>query len=136
MINTYCTYRGETFRQDFARIGELRSIIPNSVKIMATASNSLHKQIMKTLGMRNASIISISLNKRNIKYSVLKFETIDESFRPLVDEIIEKQDGMDKVLIFCRAINDCSTLYFYLKKSSEVSLPILKMPQTSPNIGE
>ena len=75
MVNTYCTYRGETFRQDFARIGELRSIILNGVKIMAltaTASNSLREQIMKTLGMRNASIISISPNKRNIKYSVLR----------------------------------------------------------------
>ena len=111
--------RGETFRKDFARIGELRSIIPDGVNIMAltaTASNSLRNGIMKTLGMRNAHVISISPNKRNIKYSVLNLETIDESFGPIADEIVEKQDGMDKVLIFCRAINDCSTLYFYFKK--------------------
>ena len=112
-------YRGETFRKDFARIGELRSIIPDGVNIMAltaTASNSLRNGIMKTLGMRNAHVISISPNKRNIKYSVLNLETIDESFGPIADEIVEKQDGMDKVLIFCRTINDCSTLYFYFKK--------------------
>ena len=52
--------------------------------LTATASNSLPNGIMKTLGMRNARVISISPNK----YSVLT----------ITDEIVKKQDGKDKVL--------------------------------------
>ena len=73
--------QGETSRQDFAQIGELRSlsILPagvNIIALMATASNSLRKQVMRTLGMKNASTISVSPNKVNIKYTVVKFKTL------------------------------------------------------------
>ena len=111
--------RGDKFRREFSRIGELRSIIPSNVNLMAltaTASNSLRRQVMKTLGMRNASVISVPPNKNNIKYIVRQFETLDNSFGPLAKELIVKEGNMEKVLIFCRTINDCSTLYFFFKR--------------------
>ena len=111
--------RGDEFRREFARIGELRSIIPSNMNLMAltaTASNSLQRQVMKTLGMRNASAISIPPSKNNIKYIVGQFTFLDVSFGPLAEEVLVKQGNMEKVLIFCRTINDCSTLYFCFKR--------------------
>ena len=66
--------------------------------------------------MRNASVVSVSPDKRNIMYIVERFSTLEECFGPLADELLHKQNNMDKVLIFCRTIDDCSMLYFYLKR--------------------
>ena len=60
--------------------------------LTATASNSLRRQVMQTLGMRNASVISIPPNKNNIKYIVGQFETLDVSFGPLAEEVLVKED--------------------------------------------
>ena len=128
--------RGDQFRREFSRIGELRSIIPSNVNMMAltaTASNSLRRQVMKTLGMRNASVISVPQNKNNIKYIVKKFETLENSFGPLAEELLVKEDSMEKVLIFCQTINDCSTLYFFFKRELG---RCFTYPQGAPDISK
>ena len=84
--------------------------------LTATASNSLRKHVMQTLGMRNPCIISVSPSKKNIRYSAVKYTTIDDSFGQLVDELLDKQEKMEKILISCRSIEDCSNLYLYFKK--------------------
>ena len=86
------TCRGDQFRREFSRIGELRSIISSNVNMMAltaTASNSLRRQVMKTLGMRNAAIISVPPNKNNITYIVRKFEILEILFGALAEELKE-----------------------------------------------
>ena len=66
-------YRGESFRKEFANLGEVRSLIPKEVRIMAltaTATVKTHCTICKTLGMSEPVVMADSPNKANIKYSV------------------------------------------------------------------
>ena len=53
-INLDFITRGTTFWKTFARIGEVRSIIPQRVHVMAltnTATKAMRKDIMQKLGM-------------------------------------------------------------------------------------
>ena len=56
-IPLFCFFicRGDTFRWSFSRLGEIRSIIPPSINVMAltaTASRATTKVIIRTLGMQ------------------------------------------------------------------------------------
>ena len=87
--------RGDTFRKEFACLGEVRSLIPPSVRFLAltaTANVASRKAICGTLGIRNPVVISQSPNKLNIYYQVLcKDGPIDEVFATFVDEIKQKR---------------------------------------------
>ena len=131
-------YRGDTFRREFSKIGELRSIIPANVNLMAltaTASKTLRTKVMKTLGMRNATVVSMSPDKRNIRYIVKRVSTLEECFGPLADKLVHKQNQMDKILIFCRTIDDCSKLYFYLKRKL-LAAGSFTFPSGSPDLSK
>lgn len=111
-------YRGETFRKEFLSIGEARSLVPASVKIMAltaTATNSTRAQVCRRLGMVQPYIVSTSPNRKNIKYNVLKADMMEETFASLVEEIRRKRAQMERVIIFCRTYDDCSRIYLFFK---------------------
>ena len=99
--------RGDSFRRAFSRLSEVRSIIPNSVKLMAltaTATKSTRHSICRILGMTEPSIVAVTPNRSNICYSVeKKAGGIDQTFAKLVDEIREKRVGMPRVIVFCRS---------------------------------
>ena len=60
--------------------------------LTATATKSSRKKICKSLGMKYPVIISKSPNRPNIHLSVdFKQESIEEHFRPLVEEILQKR---------------------------------------------
>jgi len=65
----------------FARLGELRSIIPTHVKVMtltATATLSTMKIIKATMSMENEAVIALPPEKSNIKYLLSPPCTIEE----------------------------------------------------------
>ena len=60
-------FRGESFRPEFARLGEVRSLIPESVRIMAltaTVTLSTRAKIIKVLGMYKPAVVSVSPNQK------------------------------------------------------------------------
>ena len=60
--------RGETFRRTMLRLGEIRSIFPEGVPIMAvtaTATRTLQHEIARILGMCGPTVISVSPCKIN-----------------------------------------------------------------------
>ena len=70
--------RDDEFRTAFRHIGEIRSILPSGVKVMAltaTATMQLRGQVMKSLSMtpRATVTISESPHRPNILYSASKF---------------------------------------------------------------
>ena len=97
--------RGETFRKEFSNIGEARSLLPPGVCMMAltaTATKSTRQHVCQLLGMVHPFVVSVSPNRKNIKY-ILKIGTeIEEIFEPLVDQLRRYRVGMGKVIIFCR----------------------------------
>lgn len=79
-------------------MGEERSLIPESVRMMAlTATATVHtrKSVCKTLGMVKSAVIADSPNKVNIKYIVHHNPgTLEELLHPLW----KKYEGVDKPL--------------------------------------
>ena len=78
-------YRSDSFRREFSRLGEVRSIIPECVNVMAltaTATVSTRKEIIKSLDMQNPVVVSVSPMKENIYYCVSKKMKVSESFLP------------------------------------------------------
>lgn len=66
-------HRGDTFRPEFSHLGEVRSIIPDNVHVMAltaTATKTTRAEIIKILDMQTPMIISTSPHKENLVYSV------------------------------------------------------------------
>lgn len=107
-------FRGEEYRPEFSRLGEIRSLIPRRVNVMAltaTATTLLQKNVIETLGMVNPVIIEISPEKSNLYFSLTKFESIEISLKPLMQELKEKRMNMERTLIFCRRPIDCAELW-------------------------
>lgn len=67
-IRLIVLFRGDSFRTDFSSLGEIRSIVPESVHIMAltaTASLSTGRSIIKSLNMQKPVIIYLAPEKDN-----------------------------------------------------------------------
>lgn len=116
------SHRGDTFRRAFSRLSEVRSIIPNSVKLMAltaTATRSTRSSICQILGMSEPSIIAVTPNRSNICYSVAKKSEgdIEQIFTLLADELREKRLTMSRVIVFCRSYEDVGNIYSLMKSS-------------------
>ena len=116
----FCTvFRGESFRTEFAKLGEVRSLIHESVRIMAltaTATKSSRRKICQTLGMVKPDIIAVSPNRPNIEYKIeCKRDTIEEQYSPLVEELRRKRTMTDRSVIFCRSYTDCGYIYLFFK---------------------
>ena len=111
-------YRGDSFREDFAHLGELRSILPPSVHVMAlttTATCTLRSSIIKTLGMVDPFILSRSPHKENIYLSVIDFTSIEYNFSPLAKELLDKRQSADRTIIYCQRLNDCADVFAFFK---------------------
>ena len=66
-------YRGNDFRRTFSEIGNVRILIPKSVKVMAptaTATKETLDSAIQHLSMENPSIVGLPPNRPNIKYIV------------------------------------------------------------------
>ena len=98
---------------EFARLGEVRSLIPSHVNVMAltaTATKATRKAVVKRLSMKSPEIISITPDKPNVLYIVKdKPESIDEAMLPIVDKL---HAGL---IIFCRTYDECSRMYGFFK---------------------
>ena len=80
----------------------------NLLALTATATMSLRSDVTKILGIHNEIIIAISSYKNNIKHLVLPFQTISETFDPIVEVL--KEEGPT----FPRYI-ECADIYLYFK---------------------
>lgn len=107
--------RGMDFQQEFSHIGELRSIFPNNVNVMAltaTASQSTQQLIKKSLSMFNCYTISKIPNKLNIKYIVKsKPDDVSCCIKHIVKDIHLNLKNAAKRIIFCSSFNACAIIF-------------------------
>jgi len=112
--------RGESFRKEFSELGDVRCLIPESVRIMAltaTATRSTRQAVVKVLNMVHPKLVCISPNKTNIKYHVrMNVHTLEEEFAPLVEELRQKRKRLDRTIIFCRTYGQCAKIYMFISK--------------------
>ena len=108
-------YRGDGFRTDFSKLGEVRSLIPSSVKLIAltaTATRVTRTRVIKMLNMVDPCIVAASPNKPNITFWVAeKPATMEDTFMPLIERVRTERMSLPRVIIYCRSHNDCATLY-------------------------
>lgn len=58
--------RGHNFRTEYSRLGEVRSILPRGVNVMAltaTATKTLRKDVIDLLSMDSPFLVSVLLTK-------------------------------------------------------------------------
>ena len=81
---------GDTFRATLKSIGEVRSLLPPNVHVMAltaTATTKLQVSVESILGMKNPASVIIVPCKPNIMYAVGIFKSVQETFAPILGRL-------------------------------------------------
>lgn len=109
---------GESFRTAFSRIGDLRSLLPMNVKIMAltaTATTETFHVVSNRLGMKSPCLIALPPSRDNIMYHVESKIGGKDLASLLSSEIKEMGRSYPKTILFVRQYSDCSDLYQLIK---------------------
>lgn len=95
----------------------LTATIPATIKSAsdstdATATQHVKDNIVRTLQLTPAHFVVLSLNRPNIRYSVQTVSrVVHTTFRWLLLQLKAKRTALPKVIVFCRSINTCTSLY-------------------------
>ena len=112
------TCRGDEFRLAFSQIGDLRSIIPENVHILAltgTATLEVYNSVVKRLSLKDPAVIGLSPSRDNIKYHVEPLLSIQHLSEMLAEGICANRIAFPKTLLFCLTIAECSLIYKTLR---------------------
>ena len=108
--------RGKEFRTDFARIGEIRSLLPQNTNLMAltaTANVETRKCVIRNLEMQSCYMLTKNPNTMNIRYGVsIKPSDPLSIIQPFLTNIRSGHHTTDdKYLIFCTTYSDTNMIY-------------------------
>ena len=118
MTYILCFNRGDQFRTAFAEIGELRSIIPSGVPVVAltaTCTHAINRRITDCLSLSEAVTVAVSPERENITYNVKPLIAVEVFAAEIAGNIKEEGVNYPKTIIFCRTYQTCSMLYLQLK---------------------
>ena len=96
-------YRVDVFRKAFAEIGNLRSILPYNVNVMAltaTATKQMVECVVERLCMKEPAIIEATVDRSNIKYFVKSKATQAELCTMLADKLLSLRENVKTVLFW------------------------------------
>ena len=108
---------GDEFRRAFSKIGDLRSILPAGINVMAltaTATVETFDIVSQRLSMKDPTLITSPPN-RDIIYRVHPKATLNELTDDLCSEFTTKRTEFPKTVIFVRQYRDCSDLYLMVR---------------------
>ena len=77
----------------------------------ATVTEAMRGDITEKLDMAGCSIISVSPNKPNICYEVVKTSTVDEDFDSIVQDLAAHNIQARRILVYYQSLDMCSALY-------------------------
>ena len=100
-------------REDYSKLGEVRSLIPTSVHVMAlsaTATATTRAKIIDTLCMDKPHVLSVSPHKKNIVYVVKKKGSMEEVVEILVRGLQNLRMEMPRIIVFCKRydVHECT----------------------------
>ena len=75
----------------------MRSVLPAGLNIMAltaTATKTLRHSVSRTIGMCDPVVIAVPPCKKNIMYSVKAFESVADTFKPIVERLKLERTNM------------------------------------------
>ena len=79
----------------------------------ATVTKQMRLDVIERLDMKGCEYVYASPNKPNIMYHVRKRTTIMEDLSFLVEDLREHNITTNRVIVYCRSLNMCSSLYAY-----------------------
>ena len=109
---------GDKFRRSFSKLGELRSLIPSGVNIMAltaTATCSTFDIIKERLSLFKPILVSTSPFRNNIAYIVAPKTDMSAFCSSVCDELKEKTTSHPKTIIYVRTYRDCYDIYLTMR---------------------
>ena len=99
-------------------MGELRSLLPKRVHILAltaTATATLQKCVIRTLGMKNTVVISENIDKPNLIYGIRTFESMESTFSQMIYTLKKERSKMPRTIVYCQHQDKCAQLYLQMK---------------------
>ena len=114
---------------EFSHLGEVRSLLPPNVKIMAltaTATITLRSEICGVLGMKDQYVVTVSPEKNNVILQVSKFESLESTFNPIIQKLKMERLNLGRTIIYCQKQETCARLYllFRLALNREFTEPV------------
>ena len=108
------------FRKHFSMLGEVRAFFPSRIPLVAltaTATEDVTKSIIKTLAMYDVVYVLESPDRKNIKLVTMKMRTGDQEdwFGWLVQELKERGEAAERIIIYCRTLAQCRDLYGFFE---------------------
>lgn len=100
------------------RIGEIRSLLPTDVPILAltaTITKAGRVEVSKTLGLHNEAVITMSPSKSNIKFLKMPFLSIEENFGEMTEDLSRERLRFPRTIIYCQRCNDCSDIFIFFQ---------------------
>ena len=116
----FLLHRGHDFRTEFSHLGEVRSLIPDHVNVMAltaTATKTLRSDVCKLLGVPDPHVVTVSPDKSNVILGVEAFDSLETTFRPVIEKLRNERVNTARTLIFCQQQETCARLYLLFRLS-------------------
>lgn len=116
----YHAFRGQTFRKIISRIGEIRSLLPSKVPILAltaTVTKINRAEITRSLGLTNELLVTKSPSKSNIFYNKSFFVSIEYNFGPLLERLSAERLCFPRTIIYCQKCEDCADIFLYFQNN-------------------
>ena len=112
--------RSDSFRPVYARLHELRALVPSGVPLIAataTVTKCIREDVIQKLDMNGCQMVFVSPNRLNMYYEVRSRTNIETDMEHLVTCLKTKGKMADRVIVYCRSLNMCADLYEYFHSS-------------------
>ncbi len=109
---------GDEFRVCFSKIGDLRSLLPTHVNVLAltaTATEKTMEVVTQRLALRDLAIVALPPNRPNIMYRVQPLQSLEEITSAFSDNLRRQRIDYPKTVVFCQKYKDCSDLYLTIR---------------------
>ena len=83
--------------------------------LTATATKTLRYSVTHTIGMYDPFVIAISPRKKNLMYSISKFEATSSTLEPVVERLKLERTKMPRMIIYGRTFGICADVYLFFK---------------------
>lgn len=132
------TGKKDPFRKWCGRVGEIRSLLPQGVQLLAltaTAIAATRKRIMQLLSFKQGFEVIVSPNRKNAKLVIKKVKSdINCNFSWLVEEVGRKGVEYPRTLIYIKDYQKCGELYnFFINSLRDKAYWPSNSPKKSTN---
>ena len=127
-------FRGDSFRHVIRTLGEVRSLIPKTVRMMALTGTKFDRiSFSRTIGLNNPYVLIRSPVKNNLVYCVKQFVSLKVSFNEFCEKLKQENKRFSKTIIYGRSLSVCGDVYIHLKNQLGSAFTC---PEDAPDIPE